>query len=71
MFKLDFIHTHVVVSGKSESIVLDEPVNRPRPGVRVPNRNALRRNNRNVIGKLNTKHHYCFSTLELSININI
>lgn len=71
MFKQDFIHTHVVVSGKSESVVLDEPVNRPRPGVRVPNRNALRRNNRNVIGKLNTKLYYGFSTLELRVNITI
>lgn len=71
MFKLDFIHIRVVVSDKSESVVLDEPVNRPRQGVRVPNRNALRRNNRNVIGKLKMKHHYRFSTLELNVNINI
>lgn len=71
MFKLDFMYTLVVASGESESVEPDEPANRPRPGVRVPNRNALRRNNRNVIGKLNTKHHYFFSILELSVNINI
>lgn len=33
-------------------MVEDEPaLVRPRPGIRVQNRNVLRRNNRNVLGK--------------------
>jgi len=31
--------------------VQDNPIIGPRPGTRVPNRNALRRNNRNIIGE--------------------
>lgn len=34
-----------------ENITPNEPVVRPRPGIRAQNRIALRRNNRNVLGK--------------------
>jgi len=40
-----------MVLGEPENIVQDDPVVRPRPGVRIQNRNTLRRNNRNVVGK--------------------
>lgn len=44
-----FVFRYKFFQSESESVVPEEPVDRPRPGVRVPNRNALRRNNRNVI----------------------
>ncbi|KAL5244528.1 hypothetical protein ACI65C_011938 [Semiaphis heraclei] len=35
--------------GEPENVVRDDPIVRPRPGVRLQNRNTLRRNNRNVV----------------------
>lgn len=43
----------IIVLDEPENIIPNEPVVRPRPGIRAQNRIALRRNNRNVLGKLN------------------
>lgn len=37
--------------GETDNVVQDEPLVRPRPGLRAQNRTLLRRNNRNVIRK--------------------
>lgn len=49
---MKLLHEFIIILGDpTESVVQNDPVVRPRPGNRVQNRYALRRNNRNVIGK--------------------
>ncbi|CAH1738590.1 hypothetical protein AGLY_006184 [Aphis glycines] len=44
-----FVFRYKFFQNVPENVVQDDPIVRPRPGVRVQNRNTLRRNNRNVI----------------------
>ncbi|KAF0762086.1 DDRGK domain-containing protein 1 [Aphis craccivora] len=44
-----FVFRYKFFQNGPENVVPDDPIVRPRPGVRVQNRNTLRRNNRNVI----------------------
>lgn len=44
-----FIFRYKFFGSEPENVVQDNPVGRPRPGVRIQNRNTLRRNNRNVV----------------------
>lgn len=44
-----FIFRYKFFQSAPEHVVQDDPVVRPRPGVRMQNRNTLRRNNRNVV----------------------
>ncbi|XP_060849719.1 LOW QUALITY PROTEIN: DDRGK domain-containing protein 1 [Rhopalosiphum padi] len=44
-----FVFRYKFFKSGPENVVQEDPIVRPRPGVRVQNRNTLRRNNRNVI----------------------
>ncbi|XP_026819909.1 DDRGK domain-containing protein 1 [Rhopalosiphum maidis] len=44
-----FVFRYKFFKSGPEKVVQEDPIVRPRPGVRVQNRNTLRRNNRNVI----------------------
>jgi len=44
-----FVFRYKFFKSGPENVVQEDPIVRPRPGVRVQNRNLLRRNNRNVI----------------------